>query len=268
MQTANSMQESLGSAAPGSGRNRNGARSEPPTSTSKLIYHRLRDLIVDQPMLFYALWRGREREILEKRVTRPDSPIVIEGFPRCGNTFAYYAFLLAQEKPVPVGNHMHCVSQFALAHRWNVPAILVVRTPKDTIISNYIYESELPLTYHLRRYVNFHEAVARFAKSVVVSDFPQTTSSFGKVIMKVNDRFGTNFVPMQDTPEAQQRVLDEIERMYTWRKDLQPELMQSNRVSFPSDDKNRRKSMVQELLDQRKYSEMLKRAEEAYRALI
>lgn len=219
-------------------------------------------------MLFYALWRRREREILEKRVTRPDSPIVIEGFPRCGNTFAYYAFLLAQDKPLQVGNHMHCVSQFALAHRWRVPAILVVRKPRDTVVSNYIYENKLPLAYHLRRYVNFHQAIARFAQSVVVSDFPQTTTAFGQVIRRVNERFGTDFVPMRDTREEQDRVLAEIERMFVWRKEMSPTLMKPNRASFPSADKNSRKAMVEDMLEQPKYRDLLKRAEAAYRALV
>ena len=261
--------DSVGSAVP-----RNAPKAEPPTSMGKLIYHTIRDRVVDQPLLFYSIWRGRENNVYEKRVTRPDSTIVIEGFPRCGNTFAFYAFLLAQVERldggtnhVNVGNHMHCVGQFALARRWKIPAILVVRNPHDTIVSNFIYESELPLGYYVRRYINFHASMRTYLDSIVVSDFPETTRGFGRVIGKVNAKFGTHFLAAPDTQQAQDRVLAEVERQHNWRRTVSPNTVKSNRASFPSADKNSRKAMVEDLLDNRKYYDLLQRAEEAYRAL-
>ena len=275
MQSVDGTPDRQGFGSLGSERTRGLPRAEPPTSIGKLIYHTVRDRVIGQPSLLYAFWRSRETNVLEKRVTRADSAIVIEGFPRSGNTFAYYAFLLAQfdeiERAVDlkVGNHMHCVSQFLLARRWGVPAILVVRRPKDAVVSNYIYASEaLPLGYHLRRNIGFHESVHRLADSFVVSDFPETTSRFGGVIRRVNDKFGTQFHTMEDTPEAQERVLAEVEKQHQWRKSIDPNMGKPNQVSFPSADKNSRKSMVEDLLANKKYHDLLQRAEAAYRALI
>ena len=240
----------------------------PSVLSTKLIYHTIRDVAVDLPPVFLLLWRSRERGLYEKRVTRPDSRIVIEGFPRCGNTFAYYAFQLMQPKPVHIGNHMHCVSQFALARRWKVPAILLTRAPRETIVSNFIYDSGLPLTYHLRRYVGFHNSARRFADTLVISDFPETTTAFGRVVMRVNDRFGTRFVPIGDTAEEQNRVLAAIEGTVRWRKEMFSEVTRPNRVAFPSADKDARKAMVEEMLQAPKYRDLLQRAEDAHRALL
>lgn len=275
MQTVDGVPETERLAPVGANRPRGARSSEPPTSFGKLLYHVVRDRIVDQPSLFYAFWRSRENNIFEKRVTRADSTIVIEGFPRSGNTFAYYAFLLAQSADLDgasqfhVGNHMHCVSQFALAHRWHVPAVLVIRRPKDVVVSNYIYASEsLPLSYHLRRYTTFHESVRRFKDSIVVSDFPETTRRFGSVIWRVNAKYGTNFNVIEDTPETQERALAEVEKKHAWRKSVYPDTGKPNQVSFPSADKNSRKSMVEDLLTNPKYRDLLARAEAAYQALI
>jgi hypothetical protein len=228
----------------------------------------LRDRVIEQPFLFYALWRSRENEIFEKRVVRPTSAIVIEGFPRCGNTFAYYAFALAQEKTLHIGNHMHCVSQFHLARRWKVPALLVVRSPRSTIASNYIYNASLPLGFHIQKYVDFHTNARRYADSLIVSDFPQTTTAFGGIVSRVNDRFGTRFKGLENTAERQQSVMDAMHKINEWRRTVHPVQVQEHHFSFPTDEKNKMKAVVEEMMSDRKYANLLQQAEDAYRALL
>ncbi|NJO56339.1 MAG: hypothetical protein HC834_08385 [Rhodospirillales bacterium] len=244
------------------------SESDEKRSWKKLIYFSLRDRLIEQPQIFNALWRKRENDLYEKRVVRPDSALVIEGFPRCANTFAYYAFMLAQDKPVHLGNHMHCVAQFALAQKWKVPALLLVRQPMDTIASNYLFELGLPLEYHIRRYVTFHRLVKRHVDSLVVSDFPRTIGAFSDVIQEVNERFGTRFKALPDGEETQLRVNAEMKAKRDWRVQLGKKELKSYGASFPTEEKNKRKPMVIARLNEPKHRDLMKRAEEAYQALL
>src|ERR1043166_5658936 len=67
-----------------------------------------------------------------------DTDIVIDGFPRCANTYATYAFDLAQKARLNIANHIHKKSQFLVARKYGIPAILLIRDPLDCITSTLI----------------------------------------------------------------------------------------------------------------------------------
>ena len=53
-------------------------------------------------------------------LTTPGSAIVVDGFPRSGNTFAVCAFMSANPNAAHVARHIHLPVQFALAERYGV----------------------------------------------------------------------------------------------------------------------------------------------------
>jgi pimeloyl-ACP methyl ester carboxylesterase len=55
----------------------------------------------------------------------PETDVVIEGFPRTGNTFAVTAFVMAQPGFVSVAHHVHVPAQVISAERLGVPALLL-----------------------------------------------------------------------------------------------------------------------------------------------
>jgi hypothetical protein len=50
--------------------------------------------------------------------------IVIEGYPRSGNTFAVVAFRLAQGREIEIAHHLHAAAQIKRAARLDVPAFI------------------------------------------------------------------------------------------------------------------------------------------------
>ncbi len=62
-----------------------------------------------------------------RRFVRRDSDVVIDGFERSANTFAYFAFMAANPTAHRVGHHTHSPAQFYWAARWGVPALLLLR---------------------------------------------------------------------------------------------------------------------------------------------
>jgi hypothetical protein len=84
-------------------------------------------------------------------VAHKNTDIVIEGFPRSGNTFAAAYFALMQQKAglnVKIAHHIHTIGQLKVTRKYNIPNIILLRNPEQSIKSLIIRHPEY----------NFHDA--------------------------------------------------------------------------------------------------------------
>ncbi|MGD1922294.1 MAG: hypothetical protein ACFCAD_27420 [Pleurocapsa sp.] len=62
-------------------------------------------------------------ENIKRGAIEKDTDIVIEGYPRSGNTFASSAVRIAQTKPVKIAYRLHAPTQLICAAKMVIPAI-------------------------------------------------------------------------------------------------------------------------------------------------
>jgi hypothetical protein len=162
-----------------------------------------------RPRLYAAVmrWRKRGRRLL----LRNDTDLVIEGFPRSGNTFAVIAFQSVQPAEVRMAHHLHAPAHVVLAARRGIPTLVVVRRPLDAISSELVRRPRIAPRRVLAEYVRYHEIIAPYRDRFVVAPFEEVTTDYGAAIERLNDRFGTAFVPFATSPESVARVFAEIE---------------------------------------------------------
>ena len=142
-----------------------------------------------------------------------ETEIVIEGFPRSGNTFAVAAFHLAQQpRDVKIAHHAHIPAQVLAAVRAGLPALALIRRPEDSgaLARRPRYRSRAE--GGLRGWVRFYEPLAPVRGAVVVAAFDEVIADLAPVIRRVNERFGTAFREFEHTPENVARVMALIER--------------------------------------------------------
>ena len=165
-------------------------------------------LLAARPALAVPLARLRGHgEVVDER-----TDLVIEGFPRSGNTFAVAAFRLAQEpRAVRVAHHVHAPAQVLRAVALGVPALVLVREPEEAVVSLLVRDPERPPAALLRGYVRFHEPLLPHLDAIVVATFEEAVGDLGRAIRRVNERFGTRFRPFEHTEANVERVLAEIE---------------------------------------------------------
>jgi len=166
----------------------------------------LRTLAGTQPWLTDLLVRRSGNRI------SGETQIVIEGFPRTGNTFAVVAFSQAQRKPVSVAHHVHLPSMVKRAVALDVPCIVLVRPPEDTVLSLAVRLPYLSVRQALRSYLRFYEPLLPLLRRFVIGPFAEVTSDFGAVIDRVNRRYGAAFDRFEHTPQHEQDVLEEVDR--------------------------------------------------------
>ena len=145
------------------------------------------------PLLYDRLARLKEGDTDgPTRVTR-HTDLVIEAFPRSGNTFAYFAFQSSQSDSVRIAHHLHAPAQLMRAAQWQIPALLIVRDPLDAVCSFVQRESVVSLRQALRSWIRFHRSLVGHRQHFVVSTFDQAMSDFGSVVQRLNNQFATKF---------------------------------------------------------------------------
>lgn len=198
--------------------------------------------------------RPTNRSLLVGRRTE----IVIEGYPRCANTFTVVAFRQAQSRDVRVAHHLHASAQILRAAKWGVPAILLIRDPIEAVVSLMIRHPELSIQRCMRDYLAFYGSLIGIANYPVIADFKDVTENLGSVIRSVNTRFETDFCEFQDGPESVNAVFAEIDAI---RRAARRSLAQ---IATPNSEKDAAKCSVRELVQERVLASDLDSANQLY----
>jgi hypothetical protein len=171
-----------------------------------------KSIVAQYPSLAMPLARRRARRT-GAAVLDETTDIVIEGFPRSGNTFAVAAFDFAQQGRVRIAHHIHAPAHVMAAVRAGVPALVLVREPEEAVLS-YVVRRHIPIGQALRGYLRFYRPLHRYRKAFVVGTFEEVTTDFGTTIEAVNRRFGTRFREFEHTDENVRACLEAIDRDY------------------------------------------------------
>lgn len=183
---------------------------------------------------------GRTDQFRHRRV-REDTAILIDGFPRSGNSF-FLNYFRHWNPGVSAAHHMHVPQQLVEAARCSIPAVLLVREPVDAIASVLVVEP-MSITIAVRSYASYYEKACDYAAHCVVAEFDEVVETPGHVIDAVNQRFGSNFAPGV-LDEALGETLFEKLRRHHISQDQQPGL-----VATPDSAKRARKTEVLGVLE-------------------
>lgn len=161
-------------------------------------------------LLYAVLARWKCARTAGCREVRADTKVVIEAFPRSGNTFAYMAFKLSQVVPIEVAHHTHAPSQVVRAVRLNIPTLIIVRRPADAVASFCIREPEIGVRQALRAWLRFYAPLVPLRHKLAVESFEQVTINFGTVVKRLNSQFGTSFATFEHNHETVKDVFAAI----------------------------------------------------------
>jgi len=197
------------------------------------------------------------------RAVTPDTQLVIEGFPRSGNSFARRAFVLAQKESsgrTRIAHNMHVPAQVVRAARWQIPTLVVIRRPRDAVLSFAVW-GPISLDQALRYYISFYETVEKYHDAYVLGLFEEITEDFGQVIKRINDRFGTTFSLFRHDEENVSKVFADMD---TYARKRFGETLWESKVHRPSAVKRRMKHEIEDDLENPKRKRLIAKAEAIY----
>ncbi len=230
----------------------------PGSSAARRALYEVKGVVARYPSVALPIASRRHGVVVGR-----DTRIVIEGFPRSGTSFAVAAFDLAQEGTVRVACHVHAPAQVIAAVRRDLPAIVVIREPEDTVLSFVIRNPHLSVGQALRGYLRFYVPLMRLRERFVVGLFRDVTTDFGAVTRRVNQRFRTDFREFENTENNVAACFEAIDRDYRKRAEGTPfERM----VARPSELRRQIKQGLRGQYGAAGLASLRARAEDAYEA--
>jgi hypothetical protein len=156
------------------------------------------------PVLLRMTPLGISRQITEQ------TDLVVEGFPRSGNTFTVFALQDAAQQRLRIASHVHHPSQVVLAVARGVPTVLVVREPVSALASYLAYGQHGRPHTVLKEYASYLRELIPYVDQIMVCTFPEIVSDLSAIIDRINERFSLQIPPFDQSPENVDRVFDEI----------------------------------------------------------
>jgi hypothetical protein len=216
------------------------------------------------PILYYPyIWvkPGKAPLILKNQVA-----FVIEGYPRSGNSFALEAFKFAQNCAVEVASHSHAPAQVKYAVGKGLPTLVLVRNPRDAVLSLVIRQPDKSIRQAIRHYISFYSSIWPCRFSYLVGTFEELNSDFGALIKRINKRYEVDFQPFVNSPENVSKCFAIIEE--NLRKKTGQEKVDEAMVARPSVARADMKRNLLSKLDDPVYEPLLKKAEKWYQTFI
>jgi hypothetical protein len=210
------------------------------------------------PAVFFSLYRLLRKD--RARLVTPETQLVIEGFPRSGNSFARVAFNKAQREKVRIAHGLHVPAQVIRAARWRIPTLVLIRKPRDAVLS-FAIRDPISVDQALKYYLSFYETVEKYRDAYVLGLFEEVTEDYGQVIKRINDRFETTFSLFR---HDEQNVNDVFARMEKNSRKRYGETYWETKVSRPSAAKERIKHEVRYHLEDPRRKGLIAEAEAVY----
>lgn len=171
--------------------------------------------ISTRPSLYYGMRRLTGR--FDSRCITRNTDLVIEGYPRSANSFTRTEFRNRQQISVKLADHLHVPAQLLRAVQWDIPAVMLIRSPQQSVISRcaLILEAErregrvlyVPsFVQCLKGWLAFYQATIPHTDNIVIAPFEEVTADISTIIREVNTRFGTAFADGPATFSSKEKL--------------------------------------------------------------
>lgn len=189
--------------------------------------------------------------------------ITMDGFQRSGNSFATYQFI-NENKDLNIAHHRHINTQIIFSAENNIPTIVFIRDPIDTIISAFfVQESAISFEIIIKSWINFYEPIMRYKNKIVVSNFDSTINNFDKIINQLNIKYDSKFVAPKTNNQTYKNYNKHIEKLQL--KNFGK--LDNNRMSKPNNARiSKKPSLVEKIKKENMVS--LKKSYDIYNFLI
>lgn len=155
-------------------------------------------------------------------VVTPTTDIVIEGYPRSGNSLAFASLLAAQSASIRIAHHTHAPANVIAGVEAGIPVLVLIRAPEDAVVALVLIKPDLTVVQAMRGYRRFYEPLLPYRDRIVVSRSEDVIDGIEGSVDRINQRFGTSFDAPEVTADSRSARDELIERY--WRDRAGPGL--------------------------------------------
>jgi hypothetical protein len=138
--------------------------------------------------------------------------LVVEGFPRSGNTYTTFALEDASGHSLEIASHVHQPSQIKFALARGVPTVMVIREPTAALASHLVYDPQFTPAQVTREYCSYHWQLVPYVERVLICEFSEVTTDMASVIDRINHRYSMTIPAFDESPANIERIQSKIVR--------------------------------------------------------
>lgn len=146
-------------------------------------------------------------------IVRTDTDIVVEGYPRSGNTYLVALLMSSSKRTLKIARHRHEIGQIRFAIRNKIPIVIVVRKPLDSAVS-FVLRENVSLNFALRYYKYFYGWIMKQnLEKITLFDFSQVTEQQTFVLEKVGHLLEKSCISSDYSDEQEEEVRERVKKM-------------------------------------------------------
>ncbi len=173
-----------------------------------------------------------------ERLVTDKTDIVIDGFPRSGNSL-FTNYVKLNNPNLRLAHHVHMVGQFTIARRYEIPAALLIRNPQDAVASLCVADPTLGAERATKWWVYFYSCLIVHRNRLLVLPFDKLVSNPRDSAFRLSEFAGTQI----SAPEYDQSVRERLHRLLVESRGYQN---MPNLIPVPTAKKERLKAEIKE----------------------
>jgi len=174
----------------------------------------IKNIISNYPNLYYFLIRFKySKKKFFNLTPNEKTELVIEGYPRSGNTFFVTALKYTQKRKLNLAHHLHNIAQIKHGLENKIPVVILLREPKEAVKSLILRENYQNQTLLLKNYFFFYKFVKKNKKQILIFKFETIIKNFDKCIKKINKTFNMNYAIKKLNNNDIKKIFIEIDKI-------------------------------------------------------
>lgn len=222
-----------------------------------------RRVLWSRPRLYRFFEPLRDR----KKLPHPNYEVLIEGFPRSGNTYTEMMFRLTQGERFELCHHTHHPVTVIEAVRTHRKTILVLRNPDDAVLSWCISWGGADLASIANIfdiYINYHQALLPAVSGMAVFEFKELTTNFRGLLQQLSDFWQCPLQVDFDEKAMSERAFQMIDERIVSEDGQLTEI----RVNRPSAERAIARPQMMQLIASPELARLRQQAQQVYQQVI
>ena len=163
--------------------------------------------------------KSKQLDESPSEVINQETSVVVDGFPRSGNSFLVALLKVSQASSLKFSHHLHSAAHIKEGVRRNLPTIVILRDPREAVLAYVAYDQNVPLKESLRDWISFYRQVLKLdSRRYIIANFKDFVEDGNKVIVNAEDRFPGVFSRIDhgvDEVQAKEYLKQHSEKLFS-----------------------------------------------------
>lgn len=156
---------------------------------------------------------NKYRNFGDGNIINSKTQLCVEGFQRSGNSYFINFFKMVNDE-IMVAHHYHSAVQLVKATKQQIPAVILIREPKDAIASLITWDNRLNIGTAIASYQQFYNKALPIKKHCLIVHFNELIKGIDPIITKINQRFYTKFITTNFSKKHHDELIKEAEILH------------------------------------------------------